>query len=57
MEHVKLHNSHKVVKLSEVSEDNEVFSAANVRERFEGALKCDDDLENKIAETIVSVQK
>ena len=40
-----------------MSEYNEVLSAAKVRERFEGALKCDDDLEKKIAETIESVQK
>ena len=44
---------HIVVKISEVSEDNKVFSAAKVRKRFEG----DDDLEKKIAETIEAVQK
>ena len=43
------HMGHKIVKISEVSEDNEVFSAAKVRKRFEGVLKCDDDLEKKIA--------
>ena len=53
----KLHDSHKVVELSEVSEDNKVFSATKVRERFEGVLKCDNDLDKKITETIESVQK
>ena len=51
------HKGHKVVKVSEVNEDNEVFSAAKVRERFEGVLKCDDDLEKRIVKTIESVQK
>ena len=53
----QLHKNHKVANLSEVDKDNEVFSAAKVRERFEGVLKCDDDLEKKITETIESVQK
>ena len=53
----KLHKGYKITELSEASEDNEVFSVANVRERFECALKCDDGLEKKIAETIESVQK
>ena len=51
------HKNHKVANLSEVSEDNEVFSAAKVRERFGGVLKCDDVLEKRIIETIESVQK
>ena len=34
-----------------------MFSAAKVRERFEGTLKGDDDLEKKIAETIEKIQK
>ena len=50
-----LHKGHKVVKVSEVSKDNKVFSATKVRERFEGALKCDDDLDKRIKETIESV--
>ena len=53
----KLHKSQKVVEVSDVSKDSEVFSAAKVRERFEDALKCDDDLEKKIAETIENAQK
>ena len=53
----EFHKCHKVVELSEVSEDNEVFSAVKVREHFEGALKCDEELEKKIAETIENVQK
>ena len=40
-----------------MNEDSEVFSAAKVRERFEGVLKCDDDLERKILTTIENVQK
>ena len=56
-ERKSLHKNHKVVELSELVEDNEMFSAAKVRERFEGALKCDDDLEKRIAETIENVQK
>ena len=52
-----LHDGHNVVDLSEVAKDNEVFSAAKVRKRFGGVLKCDDDLEKKITETIESVQK
>ena len=53
----KSHEGHPGVKVSEVNEDNEVFSAAKVRERFEGTLKGDEDLEKKITETIESVQK
>ena len=51
------HKGHKIVDLSEVSDDNEVFSAAKVRERFEGVLKTDDDLEKRITEAIEDVQK
>ena len=51
------HKGHKVMKVSEVGKDNEVFSAAKVRERFEDILKCDDDLEKRITETIENVQK
>ena len=53
----KLHDGHKTVELSEVGKDNEVFSAAKVRERFEGVLKTDDDLEKRITEAIEDVQK
>ena len=56
-EHDKLHDGHKIFKVSEVSEDNEVFSAAKVRERFEGVLKCDDNLDKRIVKAIESVQK
>ena len=54
-----IHESHRVVDLSEVSEDNEVFSAAKVRERFGGVLKCDDGnpLVKRIAAAIDSIQK
>ena len=34
-----------------------MFSTAKVRERFESALKCDDDLEEKIEEAIEGIQK
>ena len=34
-----------------------MLSAAKVREGFESALKCDDDLEKKIAEAIENDQK
>ena len=50
--HNKLYKGHKIVKVSETNEDNEVFSAAKVRERFKGVLKRDNDLETKITETI-----
>ena len=52
-----LHKGHKVINLSEVDEDNEVFSEAKVRERFEGTLKRGYALEKKITETIERVQK
>ena len=55
--HEGRHKSHKVYDLSEVSKDNEVFSAAKVREYFGGVLKCDDVLEKKIVTTIENVQE
>ena len=53
----KHHKGHKVVELSEVSEDNKVFSAAKVRERFERVLKRDDYLEKKALKAIEGIQK
>ena len=52
-----LHKGHNVVDLTEVSQDNETFSAAEVRKRFVDALKCDDELDKKIEETIESIKK
>ena len=43
-----LHKGHRIVELSEVSQDNEVFSASEVRKRFADALKCDDELDRKV---------
>ena len=39
----KLHKGHNVVDLSEVSQDNETFSASEVRKHFADVLKCDDE--------------
>ena len=52
-----LHKGHNVVDLSEVSQDNEVFSASEVRKHFADVLKCDDELDRKIEETIESIRK
>ena len=51
-----LHKGHNVVDLSDITQDNEIFSAAEVRKRFADALKCDDELDKKIEETIESIR-
>ena len=43
--------------MSEIVQDNETFSASEVRKRFADALKCDDELDKKIEETIESIRK
>ena len=53
----KLHKGHKVVKVIDISQDNEVFSAAEVRKHFADVLKCDDELDKKIEETIENIRK
>ena len=52
-----LHKGHNVVKISEITQDNEVFSASDVRKHFAVVLKCDDELDKKIEETIVSIRR
>ena len=56
-EREKLHEGHNTVKTSDISQDNEVFSAAEVRKHFADVLKCDDKLDKKIEETIESIRK
>ena len=53
----KLHKKHNVVDLSDISQDNETFSASEVRKHFADVLKCDDELDRKIEETIESIRK
>ena len=53
----KLHKGHNVVKLSEVAQDNEVFSASEVRERFADVLERGDELNRKIEEAIENIRK
>ena len=51
-----LHKGHNVVKISEIPQDNEVFSAAEVRKRFADALKSDDELSKNIEGAIDSIR-
>ena len=44
----EMHGGHMVVNVPEIGEDNEIFSAEEVRERFADALKRDDELDSKI---------
>ena len=53
----KLHKSHNTVKVTDVSQDNEIFSASDVRKHFAVVLKCDDELDKKIEETIESIKR
>ena len=53
----KLHKGHNVVELSAISQDNETFSAAEVKKRFADVLKCDDALDKKIEEAIESIKR
>ena len=53
----KLHKGHNTVKVADVSQDNEVFSASDVRKHFAVVLKCDDELDKKIEETIENIKK
>ena len=52
-----LHKGHNVVKISDISQDNEVFSASEVRKHFADVLKCNDELDKKIEETIENIRK
>ena len=52
-----LHTGHKIVMISDISQDNETFSASEVRKHFADVLKCDDELDRKIEETIESIRK
>ena len=51
------HKGHNVVDLLDVSQDNEIFSASDVRKHFAVALKCDDELDKKIEETIERIRR
>ena len=51
-----LHKGHNVVKISDIIQDNEVFSVSEARKRFADVLKCDDELDKKIEETIESIK-
>lgn len=50
------HKDHRMAKLSDISRDNEIFSAAKVRGHFEDVLKYDDELDKKIALTIENIR-
>ena len=52
-----LHKGHNTVKASDVSQDNEVFSATDARKRFADVLKYDDELDKKIEETIENIRR
>ena len=52
-----LHKGHNVAKVADISQDNEVFSASEVRKHFADVLKCDDELDKKIEETIENIRK
>ena len=52
-----LHKGHNVVDLSDVSKDNETFSASDVRKHFAVVLKSDDELDKKIEEAIENIRR
>ena len=52
-----LHKGHSVVKVTDIAQDNEVFSASDVRKRFADVLKSDDELDKKIEEAIESIRR
>ena len=52
-----IHKGHNVVDLSDVSQDNEVFSASEVRKRFADVLKCGDELDKKIERAIEDIRR
>ena len=47
-----LHKGHNLLDLTDVSQDNEIFSASEVRRHFAGVLKCDNELDRKIEEAL-----
>ena len=51
-----LHKGHNAVKTSDTAQDNEIFSASDVRKHFAVVLKCDDELDKKIEETIENIR-
>ena len=42
-----LHKGHNVVDLSDVAQDNEIFSASDVRKHFAAVMKSDDELDKR----------
>lgn len=53
----KLHNGHKVVKVAEIAQDNEIFSVEEVRKGFFDIIKRDTMLDKKIEEVIERIEK
>lgn len=56
-EREKLHEGHNVVKMTEITKDNEVFSSSKVRKRFADVLKCDNELHKKIELAMEIIRK
>ena len=52
-----LHKGHNVSKVTDVAQDNEIFSASDVRKHFAVVLKYDDELDKKIEETIERIRR
>lgn len=50
-----LHKDHNVVRTAEITEDNEIFSALEVRKRFADVLEYDDKLDKKIEAVIEDI--
>ena len=53
----KLHQGHKLVKVSDIAQDNGVFSASKVRKDFAEVMKKDDELVEKIRGIIERIRK
>lgn len=52
-----LHKDHKVFKLTDVDQDNEVFSVEDKKKGFTGTLDRDNKLKERIGEAIESIEK
>ena len=52
-----LHKGHNIIKTPDIAQDNEIFSASEVRKHFADVLKCDDELDKKIEEAIEDIRK
>lgn len=52
----KVRKKHNIVSLSEISQDNKIFSAENVKKDFELVLERDNSLEDKITHEIEKIQ-